>query len=380
MKERTKIAIACQGGGTQTAFTAGALKALCEAGIADEFEVVSISGTSGGAICAALVWFAFEKGESPLWGRLMTFWKDNTAQGWLEQTFNQLIVNSIRMANSGLVPTFQISPASPMVQTMAALATIGHRETFRNFRALLETHIDFAEVASWGPRAQRPILMIGAANVTTGKLTKFISLHEPIRAEHILASCAVPNIFPAVQIDGDAYWDGLFSDNPPVQELLRPASVGAENLPEEIWLIKINPTTCERVPERPDDIVDRRNQLEGNISLFQQLRQLEALNDMLLQGAFQPEFLARFDVKAPVRIPRSFPGDADKPYHIPCIEMPAELQNTLDFESKLDRGVSNIERLIAEGEKSARRFLIERTAALLNQPRYEIKKEASEPD
>jgi NTE family protein len=364
MKTRTKIAIACQGGGSQTAFTAGALKGLCEAKIEDDFEVVSISGTSGGAICAALVWFAFEKGENPSWERLMAFWKDNTAQNWLEQTFNQLMVDSIRMVNSGLFPTFQISPASPVVQTMAAVATTGHRETFRNFRALLETHMDFTEIASWGPRAKRPVLMIGAANVTTGKLTKFISLHEPIRAEHILASCAVPNIFPAVRIDGNDYWDGLFSDNPPIQELIRPTSVGAENLPEEIWLIKINPTTCERTPERPDDIVDRRNQLEGNISLFQQLRQLETLNDMLLQGAFRSEFLARFDLKVPIRIPRSFPTDAAKPYHIPCIEMPAALQDMLDFESKLDRSASNINRLIVEGERSAGIFLKERAAVL----------------
>src|SRR5262249_56573225 len=114
------------------------------------------------------------------------------------------------------------------------------------------------------------------------------SRHQPIRVEHILASCAVPNIFPAVQIDGDGYWDGLFSDNPPLQELMRPNSIGDENLPEEIWLIKINPTTCDQVPELPDDIIDRRNQLEGNISLFQQLRHLEMINNMLLQDAFQP--------------------------------------------------------------------------------------------
>jgi NTE family protein len=360
MQRRTKIAIACQGGGSQTAFTAGALKALCEAKIMDEFEVVSISGTSGGAVCAALVWFAFEKDERPVWGRLMNFWRENTAQGWLEQIFNQVVIGSIRMVNVGLLPTLQLSPSSPMLRTAIQMATLGHRETFRSFRALLESHIDFAEVASWGPRTRRPILMIGAANVSTGKLTKFISLHAPIRVEHILASCAVPNLFPAVTIDGDAYWDGLFSDNPPLQELLRPGSVGAENLPEEIWLIKINPTTCERVPELPDEIVDRRNQLEGNISLFQQLRQLELLNDMLLQDAFRPKYLAQFDIKAPIRIPKSFPTDPDKRYHIPCIEMPEELQSQLDFESKLDRSSANIERLIAAGERSAIRFLQER--------------------
>jgi NTE family protein len=361
---KTKIAIACQGGGSQTAFTAGALKALCEANVCDEFEVVSISGTSGGAVCAALLWFALEIGERPAGERLVNFWKDNAAQGWAEQALNQLTIDSIRMANNGLLPSFQLSPSSPVVQSMLGLATLGYRENFKNFRALLETHIDFDEIASWGPRAKIPVLIIGAANVITGKLAKFNSSREPIRVEHVLASCAVPNIFPAVQIDRDAYWDGLFSDNPPVKELIRPSSVGEANLPEEIWLIKINPTECESVPVRNADIVDRRNQLEGNISLFQQLRHLEMLNDMLEMDAFRPKFLAQFDIKSPVRIPKSFRADVDKSYHIPCIEMSADFQNTLDYASKIDRSAFNIDRLIADGEKCARTFLEERSAIL----------------
>lgn len=362
MKPRTKIAIACQGGGSQTAFTAGALKALCEAKFDDEFEIVSISGTSGGAICAALVWFALEKDEDPPWQRLMNFWKDNTAQSWVEHTFNELVVSSIRMANRGWVPTMQVSPSSPMAHAMMDFATFGQRENFKDFRALLQTHLDFDEIAAWGPRKKRPILMIGSANVSTGKLTKFISASQPIRVEHLLASCAVPNIFPAVRIGDDAYWDGLFSDNPPIQELIKPQSVGVENLPEEIWLIKINPTTCENVPEQLDDIVDRRNQLEGNISLFQQLRHVEMLNDMLLGNAFTHEFLARLDIRTPIRIPKSFPEDADKSYHIPCIEMSAELQKTLDYESKIDRSAANVEHLIGEGVQCAKAFLRQRAA------------------
>jgi NTE family protein len=368
---RTKIAIACQGGGSQTAFTAGALKALCDTVTREGCEIVSISGTSGGAICGALVWYAIEKDEYPAWGRLMRFWTDNTAQRWTEQGLNQFLVNSLRMSNSGLLPTFAFSPSSPLMQTMTELATVGQREVFRNFPALLRSHIDFDEIASWGARAKRPILILGAANVSTGKLAKFISSREPIRMEHILASCAVPNIFPAVPIGEDVYWDGLFSDNPPVSELVRADSVGDENLPDEIWLIKINPTTCPAAPVRPDEIVDRRNQLEGNISLFQQLRHLEMLNDMILLGAIRPEFLERFYVKAPIRIPKSFHTDADKPYHIPCIEMSTELQRTLDFESKLDRSASNINRLIAEGEARAWAFLKERRATLSASPRLE---------
>jgi NTE family protein len=131
MNTRTKIAIACQGGGSQTAFTAGALKGLAEAGLGGQCEVVSISGTSGGAVCAALVWFAFEKDERPIWGRMIRFWQDNTAQNWLERAFNDLVVNSIRLANTGFIPTFAFSPASPLVQSVTAAATVGQRETFR---------------------------------------------------------------------------------------------------------------------------------------------------------------------------------------------------------------------------------------------------------
>src|SRR6185436_3150946 len=276
---------------------------------------------------------------------------------WAEVAFNHLLVDSVRMVNSGLLPAFQLSPASAVAQSLMRFATMGLREKFTSFKTLLEAHIDFAEIASWGPRAKRPILMVGAANVTTGMLTKFISNREPIRVEHVLASCAVPTIFPAVQIGEEAFWDGLFSDNPPVQELIRPSSVGAENVPEEIWLIKINPTRRETLPVRIDDIIDRRNQLEGNISLFQQLRHVEMLNDMLLSHAFRPEFLRQFDITTP-----------DKPYHIPCIEMSAELQNTLDYESKIDRSAAHIEHLIRDGEHCARAFLRERARVVAAEP------------
>jgi NTE family protein len=211
---KTRVAIACQGGGSQTAFTAGALQALCDADLSEDIEIVAISGTSGGAVCAALVWYSFVRGESPIWRRLIDFWKDNTAQNWAEQAYNEIVVKTVHMVNRGMMPTFQTSPSAPWMQAMARFASIGQRPCFTDFPALLRAYIDFDEVAAWGPRAAGPVLMIGA--------------------------CAVPTIFPAVKIGEDAYWDGLFSDNPPVAELIRASTVGIANIPEEIWLIKIN--------------------------------------------------------------------------------------------------------------------------------------------
>ena len=357
---RTKVAIACQGGGSQTAFTAGVLKALCDPRLKDEFELVGVSGTSGGALCATLIWYSLRKGDQPTWRRLIDFWRDNTAQSPPEIMINNAMIEWMRMVNRGMLPMFQTSPASPLVQAMSQLAMAGQRREFADFPALLRKHIDFDEIAGWGPQPTTPVLVIGAASALSGELRKFNSSKEAIRIEHILASAAVPNLFPAVEVDGDALWDGLFSDNPPLDDLIRKGIVGEGNIPQELWLIKINPTTRAHAPMQPNEIADRRNQLEGNVSVFQNLKWMELINDLILGGAFQPDFLASFDLPQPVRIPKAFAAAPDKPYRIPWIEMSEEMQRSLDYEGKLDRSPANVDGLIAHGEERGRAFLAER--------------------
>ena len=360
---KLKIAIACQGGGSQTAFTAGVLKALFEEGVHRDFNIVSLSGTSGGSICAALAWYALAKKDREPWRRIIDFWHENTAQSPAEQAFNQFLIESLRNVSKGHVPQFNLSPSSPLMTAMFGAATAGMRPRFTDLRTLLEAHLDFGELKRWGALEKGPALLIGAADILTGQLVKFSSRASAIHVEHILASCAVPSIFPAVEFNGSAYWDGLFSDNPPVKELIRPIYVGKENLPRELWVIKINPTTCDRIPVAPEAIGDRRNQLVGNVSLFQSLDTVAFINELLRMKAFRPEILREFDVQHPVRIPRSYPGAEDRDYYIPFIEISRELQSKLDYESKLDRSPENINALIADGEKQAREFLKERLEA-----------------
>ena len=56
-----RIAIACQGGGSQCAFVAGALNALFAQKVHERFRIVGLSGTSGGAFTAALGWLGLLK-------------------------------------------------------------------------------------------------------------------------------------------------------------------------------------------------------------------------------------------------------------------------------------------------------------------------------
>jgi NTE family protein len=360
--DKRRIAIACQGGGSQTAFTAGVLKGLFEAGVQNEFDIVSLSGTSGGAICATLAWYALIKGDAKPWERLYAFWQDNMASTPAECALNQATLQALRMTGQGLLPTFNTSPSSLLMQSAMEAIARNLRPHYTDFRGLLEKHIDFAELAKRGAREDGPILLMGAVDTLSGRLAKFCSRIEPIRVEHILSSCAVPSLFAAVEFDGGAYWDGLFSDNPPINELAQARFVGADHIAQELWVIKINPTQAAQVPTTPDQIGDRRNELIGNVSLFQQLDALAVMNELYLQGAFRPEFAKRFDLDGPIRMPRSFGDDEVRPYHIPFIEMSSELAATLDYESKLDRSQAHIEMLTADGEKAAEVFLAQRAA------------------
>jgi NTE family protein len=90
---------------------------------------------------------------------------------------------------------------------------------------------------------------------------------------------------------------------------------------------------------------------------FQQLVHIEMLNDMLLQGVFKDDALQALQITAPVKIPKSFGDDPDKPYHIPWIEMSPEVQSVLDYEGKIDRGSAHIGLLIEDGRKQGREFL-----------------------
>ncbi|MGP8026729.1 MAG: patatin-like phospholipase family protein [Acidocella sp.] len=366
---RTKVAIACQGGGSQTAFTAGVLKALTENGLTDKFELVGLSGTSGGALCATLIWYAIRKNETPIWRRLIEFWQDNTAEIWSERMVNDAIIDWMRQVNAGTLASFQTSPGMPLIQAMIHLMMRTYRQEFVDLKALLRNHIDFDEIASWGPQPTGPVLVIGAASVLSGRLRKFISTKETIKIEHLLASSAVPNLFPAVEVDGDALWDGLFSDNPPIDDLVRKGIVGEGNVPHELWVIKINPTKRSKIPVLPGEIADRRHQLEGNISLFQNLKLVEMLNDLILGDAFRPGFHAYYEYTQPVLMPKPFAEGPDKPYYIPWIEMSDEMQQALDYEGKFDRSPENINRLIAHGEERCRVFLEERERRLAAVPR-----------
>jgi NTE family protein len=187
--------------------------------------------------------------------------------------------------------------------------------------------VDFAAVRSLATAEGAPGLIVAAVDVLSGTFEVFRG--PGIGVDSVLASAAVPDLFPAVAIDGRSFWDGLFSQNPPIREL-------TDYRPDELWVIQVNPSARDRLPRSVDDIHDRRNELAGNLSLEQELRFVAKINDLLERGML---------VNSPYR-----------PIGVHRIV----LETDLDYASKFDRSASLIQGLMAQGRARARQFLDER--------------------
>jgi NTE family protein len=324
--EKVRVAIACQGGGSHTAFTAGALKRL----LADErYEVVALSGTSGGAICAVLAWSALLEnggiGASARAAELLdSFWEDNSARDFFDAVWNEWLLWVNRSQGSLVLPA--VSPYSTQLSYWAQ----------NRLREMLKERVKFEKIGTPLEHSS-PMLLVGAVDVLSGEFKAFNSRRDEISAETILASTALPTLFRAVRTDGRVYWDGLFSQNPPIRELPRAR-------PDEIWVIQIDPKRRAEEPKSMTDILDRRNELAGNLSLYQEIHFIKKINqfvDKLGEGKNRGRRLR-------------LSGEKEyKPIEIRWIRM----SRPLDFASKLDRSPSFIRGMMNYGEREAETFL-----------------------
>lgn len=311
---RSRVAIACQGGGSHTVFSAGVLQGLL-GDLPEEVDVVAISGTSGGAMCAALAWDGLVRGDRQLASqKLQKFWEAVAANELWDKILNQTMMNLVTLRNHMVLP--EVSPYH--------LPTWGEDQ----FRELLNQHFDFEELRKLARQPNAPALHIGAVEVLTGHFDVFTG--EELRVECLLASAAIPELFRAVTVpDRGVYWDGLFSQNPPIHDL-------TDHNINELWVIQINPNSCARVPTETHEIVDRRNELAGNISLEQELRLVAMINRLVAKGKI-----------------------TDPKYH-PIHVARILLDQDLGSGTKLDRRPEFLRELREYGKSKARWFLKER--------------------
>lgn len=211
------IALVLQGGGALGAYQAGVYEALAEAGIHPDW----VAGVSIGAINSAII-----AGNEPAQrvAKLRAFWREITANPLLDWAgaptltpkgdlprafFNQFSAACALV--TGAPGFFSPRQPAPWLHPDGSLEGTSFYETNR-LRSTLERLVDFDRINAGDMR-----FSVGAVNVRTGNLVYFDNHSHTIRPEHVIASGSLPPGFPAVEIEGEFYWDGGLVSNTPLQ-------------------------------------------------------------------------------------------------------------------------------------------------------------------
>ena len=248
------INLALQGGGSHGALTWGVLDRLLED---ERLAIRRISGTSAGAMNAVAL-------------------ADGMSRGGREGGRERLHLLWKAVSDAARFSPIQRSPLDRMLgnysldRSPAYLFFEGVSRMFSPYdlnpmnlnplRTVLDELIDFDRVNG----ISDPGVHVTATNVRTGRPRVFGP--GEISTDAVLASACLPQMFPAVEIGGEAYWDGGFTGNPALYPLL----ASAES--PDILVVQINPILRAELPRTARDIMNRVNEISFNSSLVKELR------------------------------------------------------------------------------------------------------------
>ena len=217
------IALLLQGGGALGAYQGGVYEALAEAHLEPDW----VGGISIGAMNAALI--AGNQPEERV-GKLREFWQRITqgapwddaglpgmAPGAVRGDFARSVLNQLSAGGAllgGVAGFFAPRFPAAWLQPPGSPEATSHYDT-APLKSTLERLIDFDRI-----NAGRTRFSVGAVNVSTGNFVYFDNTTHRIGPEHVMASGALPPGFPAVEIEGEFYWDGGVVSNTPLQWVL----------------------------------------------------------------------------------------------------------------------------------------------------------------
>jgi len=273
-----RINLALQGGGAHGAFTWGVLSRLLRE---EDIEIAAISGTSAGALNAAA---------------LKSGWVTNGREGaienleWLWGQIGGVTDPEFAPWMTAAGPTVEIwakalkySPAyTAFDMTTRMLSPYVYGPAMQNPLARIVQKFHYDAVCARGG----PALHICATNVRSGKIRVFTG--DEITPEVFMASACLPSLFQAVEFKDpqtgqvEAFWDGGYTGNPALFPLF------AQDLPDDILIVNINPLYREELPLDSQSIENRVNEISFNSSLLRELRAIEFVRRLLAEGAVKP--------------------------------------------------------------------------------------------
>lgn len=281
---RKSINLALQGGGAHGAFAWGVLDKLIED---ERIDVSAISATSAGAMNAVVMAYGFSVGgRDGAREKLTEFWTEISRAGELYSPVRTMPWEKWFQAY-GFQSEF--SPTFMSFQAMTHMFSPYQLNPFdiNPLKDVLLQVVDFERLKVCN-RATR--LFISATNVRTGKIKVFENTDMSVDA--VLASACLPYVFKAVEIDGEAYWDGGYMGNPAIFPLIY--NRGSK----DVVIVHINPIERTKLPRTAPEIFDRINEISFNSSLMREMRTIEFVTRMIDDNALNESKYSRMKIHA----------------------------------------------------------------------------------
>lgn len=266
-RQRAPVSVdfALQGGGAHGAFAWGVLDRMLQE---PWLTIDGLSGTSAGAMNAAVLSDGFAAGGAEgARVALERFWRrvsDAALMSPLRRAPLDILMGRWTMDNS---PAFIALDMAARLFSPYDTNPMG----FNPLRDILAESIDFARLARSDVH-----VFVTATNVRTGRPRVF--RNADMSPDALLASACLPMMFQAIEIDGEAYWDGGFSGNPTISPLVRESSA------DDTILIQINPIERAGTPRTARDILNRENEIAFNAPLLKELRMIALLRQVADPG------------------------------------------------------------------------------------------------
>ena len=255
------VDLALQGGGSHGAFTWGVLDRLLEE---SWLRIDGISGTSAGAMNAVVLVDGYEReGPRGAQAALENFWRRVSYSARfspIRRSPMDILLGRWTLDNS---PFFVVFDLAARLFSPYDLNPRGANP----LRDILAECVDFGRVAKSSIR-----LFVTATNVRTGRGRVF--RNAELSPDALLASACLPTLFQAIEIDGEAYWDGGYSGNPTITPLVR------ECTSQDTLLIAVNPVERQGTPRSAREILDRLNEVSFNATLLKELRMIALLRQV----------------------------------------------------------------------------------------------------
>ncbi|WP_149541101.1 patatin-like phospholipase family protein [Siccirubricoccus phaeus] len=322
---RKKVKLALQGGGAHGAFSWGVLDRLLQD---DRLEVEGIVGTSAGAMNTAVLADGLAAGGPALARQMLRcFWEGVGALAAASPVGPTPLDRVLRPGSMGFSPGWMATDLLLKVFSPYELNPLNRNP----LREVLEKVVDFPRLRA----APGPAAFVCATNVLNGRLRVFE--RRELSAAAVMASSCLPQLFQAVEVEGQHYWDGGYSGNPPIFPLIY---MGGG---PDIVIVQLNPINIPEVPRDMRAIMDRVNTLAFNSSLMREMRMIRFVTELIDRGDLD--------------------GSRHLRLFIHTIDAEAELA-ALDASSKLNADPDFLRQLFELGTARAERFLAEHWEAI----------------